>query len=834
MTTAPTTESVYADIVVPVPLNASFTYAVPAAIAASGLQRGSRVLVPFGSRHLYTGIVEEVHSRAPGLDRVKEVVALLDSYPVVRRPQLQFWHWMADYYLCGVGDVMKAALPAGLKVESETAVQPAPDAEPELLTSLTAAEAELLAMLRERGRLTPSEIQKTTGRNAEAMVASLVERGVLAVSERLNERYRAVRRTYAEPAIDRADPAALAAAFAAVTRTKAMLPQERMLAALLEMSRFTRSTEPLQPVELSALLERTGGTRATVQQLVRKGLVRLSVREVGRFSYDPAAPVAPLPVLSAEQREALGSVRSQFRDHGVVLLHGVTSSGKTELYIHLIDEVLRQGRQVLMLVPEIALTTQLTKRLQRVFGSRVVIYHSKFTDNERVDIWRHLLSSSEPYVIVGARSAVFLPFAHLGLVIVDEEHEQSYKQFDPAPRYNARDAAIMLAHMHGAKTLLGSATPSVESYYKASDEGKYGLVELASRYGDVQLPAIDVVDMRREQERHAVDGALAHTTIGMARRQLEAGRQVIFFHNRRGFAPRARCRLCSYVPRCEHCDVALTYHRHIDALVCHYCGTTYPMPAKCPQCGEPAMQVSGYGTERVEDGIAAEFAGHNILRMDLDTTRARDGYDRIIDSFSQHKADILVGTQMVTKGLDFSDVGMVAVVSADNVIFYPDFRSAERAFNMLEQVAGRAGRRASEGRVVVQTYTPDHPVIGFVRNHDYAGFYAHEIEERRAYNYPPFSRMIYVVLRNRDDRVLDEQARAYADELRLLFGTRVAGPEPPGVARIQNFHIRRIMLRVETAASMQRVKELLRELHGRLNAAGRLRGTIIHYDVDPA
>lgn len=824
----------FADVIVPVPLNASFTYAVPEELpGAETLRAGSRVLVPFGTRHLYTGIVEALHTTRPEVPQVKEIAAVLDAAPVVRRPQLQFWHWLADYYLCGIGEVMKAALPAGLKVESRTQVEPAADAAPEVLADLTAAEAELVALLREKGHLTPDEIQKATGRGAEATVAALVEKGVLVVSERVGERYRAVRRQYVEPAFARGDAEALGEAFRAVTRSKAMLPQERMLAALLEMSRFNRAGEPAEPVERTALLERTGGTWTTVQQLVRKGLARVSVREVGRFSYDASQPAAPLPVLSEAQAEAAAAVRGGFRDHGVVLLHGVTSSGKTEIYIHLIDEVLRQGRQALMLVPEIALTTQLTRRLQRVFGRRVVIYHSKFSDNERVDIWRHLLGTSDPYVIIGARSAVFLPFARLGLVIVDEEHEQSYKQFDPAPRYNARDAAIMLGHMHGAKTLLGSATPSVESYYKATEGGKYGLVELTRRYGDVSLPAIQVTDMRREQERRSVDGTLAHSTIGLARRELEAGRQVIFFHNRRGFSPRVRCRLCSYVPRCEHCDVALTYHRSQDMLVCHYCGTAYPVPRMCPQCGEASIQVSGYGTERVEDAIAGEFAGNATLRMDLDTTRARDGYDRIIDAFSQHKADILVGTQMVTKGLDFSDVGMVAVVNADNVIFYPDFRSSERAFNMLEQVAGRAGRRGEPGTVVVQTYTPEHPVIRFVQEHDFKGFYANEIEERRAYNYPPFTRMIYVMLRHRDDRVLDEQARAYAEALRGLFGTRVAGPEPPGVARVQNLYIRRIMLRVECGASMPRVKEILRKLHAGLSAAGRLRGTIIHYDVDP-
>lgn len=815
----------YADVILPVPLNAAFTYAVPQALVAD-VRVGSRVLVQFGARHFYTGIVETLHAEPPQTPDVKEIAQLLDAEPVVRRPQLQLWHWLADYYLCGIGDVMKAALPAGLKVESETAVELSPDVPADALGALTGAEEELVALLRANGRMTAAEIRKTTGRGVEPVIASLLAAGVVCVSERVKERYRSVRQQFVEHLLPPGDAGAMAAAFAGMKRSKA---QERMFMTLLELMRKSGA-----PVERSTLLERSGGTWTTVRQLEKKGLVRVTVKETGRFSFDASRPQAPLPVLSDAQAAALADIRTQMRSHGVVLLHGVTSSGKTEIYMHLIDEALRLGRQALMLVPEIALTTQLTRRLQRVFGKRVVIYHSKFTDNERVDIWRHLLRSSEPCVVIGARSAVFLPFASLGLVIVDEEHESSYKQYDPAPRYNGRDAAIVLAHMHGAKTLLGSATPAVETYYKAARMGKYGLVTLSQRYADVQLPAIEVVDMGREHERHAVDGALAHTTIGLARRTIADGRQVIFFHNRRGYSPRARCRLCSYVPRCRNCDVALTYHRRLDALVCHYCGATYPMPRTCPQCGEPAIAVTGYGTERVEDAIAEEFSDARTLRMDLDTTRARDSYDNIIDTFSAHKADILVGTQMVTKGLDFGDVGMVAVVNADNIIYYPDYRSAERAFNMLEQVAGRAGRRGEPGRVVVQTYTPDHPVIGFVRAHDYAGFFEHEIEERRAYNYPPFTRMLYIVLRHRDERTLDTQARLYAERLRALFGTRVAGPEPPGVARIQNLYIRRIMLRVEVEASMMRVKEILRGLQADLNAAGALRGTIIHYDVDPA
>ncbi|MDE6145239.1 MAG: primosomal protein N', partial [Muribaculaceae bacterium] len=439
---------------------------------------------------------------------------------------------------------------------------------------------------------------------------------------------------------------------------------------------------------------------------------------------------------------------------------GVTSSGKTEIYIHLIDRVLRAGHQVLFLVPEIALTTQLTERLQRVFGSKVLVYHSKFTDNERVDIWNRLLHSREPMVIIGARSSVFLPFSHLGLIVIDEEHEPSFKQFDPAPRYNGRDSAIMLAGMHGAKVLLGSASPSVETYYKAQS-GRYGLVELTERFGGVELPTIEIVDMKREWKKFRTDKPLAEDVEQKISAAVSAGNQAIVFHNRRGFAPLARCKACAHVPKCLNCDVSLTYHRRDDKLVCHYCGAQYPLPALCPVCNEPAMEIIGYGTERIEDEVGKEFPEARILRMDLDTTRNKDGYQEIINDFSQHKADILVGTQMVTKGLDFSDVSIVAVLNADMLINIPDFRSSERAFNMLLQVAGRAGRRETSGKVIVQTSQPEHPVIGFMTNHDYTGFYDHELAERRERFYPPFSRMIFIYLKHREEHNVDLMAERY-------------------------------------------------------------------------
>ncbi len=516
----------------------------------------------------------------------------------------------------------------------------------------------------------------------------------------------------------------------------------------------------------------------------------------------------------------------------ITLLHGVTSSGKTELYIHLIDYVMRRGRQALYLVPEIALTTQLTSRLQRVFGDKVLIYHSRFSDNERVEIWNRLLDDPSPCVVIGARSSVFLPFGSLGLVIVDEEHESAYKQQDPAPRYNARDAAVVLASMHGAKTLLGSATPSVETFWKAVN-GRYGLVELLERYEGGQLPEMRLVDMTLARKKGEVKGIFSDELREDVSGALGRGMQSILFLNRRGYAPVARCKMCGFVPKCDHCDVSLTYHRRIDKLLCHYCGTPYAVPDVCPACKEPGIEVLGYGTERIEEEVDSCFPGVAIARLDLDTTRNKDSYENIIEDFSRGKSQILVGTQMVTKGLDFGNVSVVGVVNADAIINFPDFRSAERAFNMIEQVAGRAGRKNSEGKVAIQTYSPSHPLFRFLLSHDYHGFYANEIDERRRFNYPPFVRVIYIYIKHKDPVAVGSIANDLASKLRTLLGNRISGPEEPTVARVQTLYIRRIMLKVETNASISKVKQLLNDVRIEMTNAGRLSGAIVYYDVDP-
>lgn len=819
----------YAEVLLPLPLTGFFTYKVPD-MMAEAIRPGCRVVVPFGRTKFYTGIVAGLTPRRPEGFETKEISQLLDSEPIVRHPQMKFWEWIADYYLCSTGEVFRAAVPAGLKLESETVVEVNPDFEEDPGDRL--GERDLLVMNAVRRvpkKATLAAVARETGfRNTSAIVARLVERDALMVSENLVERYKTRKIEMVDMAIERGDSAALHAAFDSV---KGAPKQEKALLTLIELSGFMRQGSDLCEVTRADLLDRSGVTSPIIIALENKGIVRRRKKEVSRFAQVSKATM-PMPELTDAQREARDAIIKSWGEKDITLLHGVTSSGKTEVYISLIDRMLRSGRQVLYLVPEIALTTQLTTRLQRVFGPKVIIYHSRFSDSERVELWRRLLTTHEPLVVLGARSALFMPFASLGLIIVDEEHESSFKQQDPAPRYNARDAAMVLAGMHGAKTLLGSATPAVDTYYKALT-GRFGLVSLTERYGGSELPRVEIVDMAKARKKREVSGAFSLQLRRLINDAASADRQTILFLNRRGFAPMARCKMCGYVPKCENCDVSLTYHHGIDRLVCHYCGTPYDLPRVCPACREPGLEIIGYGTERIEEEIAASFPDIPVARLDRDTTRNKDDYERIIDEFSAGKDKMLVGTQMVTKGLDFGRVSVVGVINADATINQPDFRSAERAFNMLEQVAGRAGRRGDDGVVAIQTYTPSHPLFGFLVSHDYVGFYNHEIEERRLYNYPPFTRIINIYLKHREQGRLHVLAGAYGRRLRELFGNRVFGPEEPHVARIKQMHIMRIMIKIETEASMKKVKHILRETYLEMDAARALNGAQVYYDVDP-
>ncbi len=817
----------FADVILPLPLYRYFTYRIPDEMQGR-LRQGHRVVVSFGRSKFYTAIVVALHDMEPQGYEVKEIATLLDDEPIVLRTQLNFWQWIAEYYLCSVGDVYKAALPSGLKLESETSLTINNDYEEDVDNRLTEREAVLLQTLAGQGRLTVQELEKATGlRNTLPVLRRLVEREAVFVTEWMRVNYKPKTEVCVRLTFEQGNHEALRAAFDLVGRAK---QQEVLLLSFLDLSHFMQKGCYVE-VSRSELLARADVSPAVLAGLVNKGVMETYKREVSRFVPLVHRSVE-LPRLSDEQSRALGEIYGSLGDKSVSLLHGVTSSGKTEIYIHIINNILQQGRQVLYLVPEIALTTQLTERLQRVFGDKLLIYHSRFSDNERVEIWYKMLRSREPRVVLGVRSSVFLPFHDLGFVIVDEEHEPSYKQYDPAPRYHARSAAIVLAGMYGAKVLLGSATPSIESYYNALT-GKYGLVELLVRYSNNPLPDVRTIDMREQRRRRQVKGNFSQALIDAMQGALKREEQIILFQNRRGFAPMVECRECAWIPKCTQCDVSLTYHKRDNRLVCHYCGYSCEIPHVCPACLQATIEVRGFGTERIEEDVEEMFPDVKMARMDLDTTRSRSAYQEIIDDFASGKSKILVGTQMVTKGLDFDRVSVVGILSADTMLSFPDFRAYERAFQMMSQVAGRSGRGKSRGEVLLQTSQPELPIIGQVIAHDYIGMYQEQILQRQQFGYPPFTRLVYIYLKHRDEAVLDTLSQQYATLLRKVFGERVLGPDNPPVARIQSLYIRKIMLKVEIAASMSQVKDLLRKIYENSLTDSRFKQLVLYYDVDP-
>ena len=817
----------FVDVILPLPLYGTFTYRIPEVLG--DVKIGSRVLVPFGRKKYYTAIVVLVHHNEPVGYEVKEVISLLDESPILRHPQLKFWSWISDYYLCSPGDVFKAAVPAGLKVESETEVTANHDYEDTDDCKLSERERIIYDYISSRDKVQLNELSKATGfKNVEAAVSRMLEKDAIYVAEKVIDSYRPKTETCITLNIEHGDEAGLHQYFDMVRRSN---KQEALLLAFLDLSRWLQSGTPRE-VKKQDLLSRANVSQAVLSAVIAKGVFKQYKKEINRFA-NRVVRIQDKPQLTSEQSRALHEIRESYKDKNITLLHGVTSSGKTSIYVHLIDEMMKRGRQVLYLVPEIALTTQLTQRLQQFFGDKLLIYHSKFSDNERVDIWKKLLNGEDPCVVVGVRSAVFLPFADLGLIVVDEEHDTSYKQQDPAPRYNGRNAAIVLASMHGAKTLLGSATPAIESYRNA-ETGKYGLVSLFTRYEDIKMPEVEVVDTREARRKKEMKGMFSSKLIGLCRESLEKEEQVILFQNRRGYAPMVHCKQCEWIPKCNNCDVSLTYHKHVNSLKCHYCGFTMQLPSICPACRMPELEVVGYGTERIEDEVESVFPESKIARMDLDTTRNKNSYEKLIEDFSSRKMNVLVGTQMVTKGLDFAGVSTVGILNADTMINFPDFRSDERAFNMMEQVSGRAGRKGKQGRVIVQTSDVKHPVIGFVKNHDYLGFYAYELKERERFSYPPYTKIINIYMKHRDNNVLCELSVRYSNMLRQVFKHRVLGPEPPMVARVQTFYIQQIVLKMENEASMPKVKNILRQIYeNMLNVDSRMKSAVLYYDVDP-
>ena len=814
----------YVDVILPLPLPKSFTYSLPDE-CAEDVKIGCRVVVPFGRKKFYTAIVFNVHYCAPTEYEVKDISALLDASPILLPAQFKFWEWIADYYLCTQGDVYKAALPSGLKLESETIVEYNPDFEAD--APLPEREQRILDLLAVDSQQCVTKLEKDSGiKNIITVIKSLLDKEAIFVKEELRRTYKPKTEARVRLA-GTADEKRLHILFDILSRAPKQLA---LLMKYVECSGVLGAGIPKE-VSKKELLQRANVTPSVLNGLVDKKIFEIYYHEIGRLDKQEKEIVELNPLNEFQQR-AFDEVVQSFQEKNVCLLHGVTSSGKTEIYIHLIEEAICQGKQVLYLLPEIALTTQITERLQRVFGARLGIYHSKFPDAERVEIWRKQLGENGYDIILGVRSSIFLPFRNLGLVIVDEEHENTYKQQDPAPRYHARSAAIVLAAMYGAKTLLGTATPSIESWQNAR-EGKYGFVQLKERYKEIQLPEIIPVDIKELHRKKRMVGQFSPLLIQYMKETLEQKEQVILFQNRRGFAPMVECRTCGWVPKCKNCDVSLTYHKGINQLTCHYCGYTYQLPKSCPACEGTELVNRGFGTEKIEDDIKILFPEAAVARMDLDTTRTRSAYEKIIADFELGKTDILIGTQMVSKGLDFDHVSIVGILNADTMLNYPDFRSYERAFQLMAQVAGRAGRKNKRGRVVLQTKSIDHPIIHQVIANDYEDMVGGQLAERQMFHYPPYYRLVYVYLKNHNEALLDQMATVMADKLRAVFGNRVLGPDKPPVARIQTLFIKKIVVKIEQNAPMGRARELLLRIQREMIEDERYKSLIVYYDVDP-
>lgn len=818
----------FVDVIVPLPLVSTFTYALPHSMEEQ-VMAGCRVVVPFGKKKCYTAIVVRVHEVKPEGYEVKEVQELLDTTPILLPGQVEFWAWMADYYLCSVGEVYKAALPSGLKMESETKIERC--AEFEDYANLTPREQQLFNSLPEGKELTLTTLEKDSKmKNVWGIVRQLLDKQAVVVKEEMKQGYRPKWESRV-----RLTPAARNEHRLHIFFDELQRRAPKQLDLLMKYLELSGALQPAPEKEVSKqlLLQKAGCTAAVFNGLVQRGVLEVYRSEVDRIESQPLQADVPLHPLGAAQQRAYDAIRQAFLSTPICLLHGVTSSGKTEIYIHLIREQLQQGQQVLYLLPEIALTTQITQRLRRVFGSRMGVYHSKFPDAERVEIWKKQLSDHPYEIILGVRSSIFLPFQRLGLIIVDEEHENTYKQQDPAPRYNARNAALVLAARDGARTLLGTATPSLESWYHATVTHKYALVELKERFRQIELPEIVPLDIKELQRTKRMKGAFAPLLLKHIRESLERKEQVILFQNRRGFAPMMECHTCGWVPKCKYCDVSLTYHKGMQMVTCHYCGYTEPLPRRCPACEGSDLRTRGFGTEKIEEEVKILFPEARVARMDLDTTRTRQAFERIISDFQQGRTDILIGTQMVSKGLDFERVSVVGILHADTMLNYPDFRAYERAFQMMAQVAGRAGRSGRRGLVLLQTKHIDHPILGQVIANDYESMAAGQLAERQQFRYPPYYRLIYIYLKHRSEQTAEQLAQAMAERLRLCFGTRVLGPDKPPVARVQTLYIRKMMIKVELGASLPRVRQALRLIQQEMMAKPQFKSAILYYDVDP-
>lgn len=812
----------FIDVILPIPLEKLFTYSITEA-EANFLKSGMRVSVPFGKSKIYTAIVHSIHNTAPVVYEAKDIHQILDETPVVTQTQLQHWHWISRYYMCSVGEVMRAALPSAFLLESETIITKNKD---RIVNDEDLKDDEFLVYeaLHHQSSLKIQDLMSILDKkNVLPVIKRLLEKNAITVEEEIYEKYKPKLVRYVKLHSSFSSEKALQNLLEELGRAH---KQKEVVLALFSISAQTK-----KPVKVSDLTNQSGASSTIVKALIDKGILEEYFIQTDRVQYEGEENESSKQ-LNEHQKKALEQIEESFQSQNITLLHGVTSSGKTEIYVKLIEEVLKQNKQVLYLLPEIALTTQLVNRLQNYFGEQVSVFHSKYSVNERVEVWNNMLDNSpKAQVILGARSSVLLPFHNLGLIIVDEEHEQSYKQFDPAPRYHARDTAIVLANMFKAKTLLGSATPSLESYYNAM-QNKYGFVELNQRYNNVMMPDIELVDIKDKHKRKRMNGHFSDRMIEEMTETLEEGRQIILFQNRRGFSPIVECNTCGHSPQCPNCDVSLTFHQYKNELRCHYCGYHMAMQQQCQACGSVEIDSKGFGTEQVEEEVKALFPNHKVARMDLDTTRGKYGYEKIITALEQQEIDILVGTQMLTKGLDFRNVKLVGIMNADNMLNFPDFRAHERSFQLMLQVAGRAGRTDKRGKVLIQTYNPYHRILQQVSTNNYVEMFNEQMNDRHNYKYPPLYRLIKITLKHRDFNKVNFAADWYTKSLRQVFRDNVLGPEFPPVSRIRNLYHKNILVKIPPKQSLSKTKEAIIKINNSFQSVKDFRPVRVVLNVD--
>ncbi len=820
----------FVDVLLPLPVPELFTYRVPYELNNS-IQKWKRVVVQFGKKKIYTAVVVNIHQIPPKNYHTKYILSILDEKPVMNDIQYSLWKWISDYYMCETGEVMNVAFPSALKLASESRIvmNPSFDGDTETLNEKEYLITEALDIQKQ---LTLTEVENIVEqKKVIPIIKGLIEKNVVLVEEELKEKYKPKIEKYIRLSEKYNDEKELQLLFDKLE--KKAFKQLEVLMAYISLSGFGKAEK--KDIKNSALTHAVNSSASAILALTKKGVFESYKKQTSRLINYTATQEPDDIIFSDYQKIAIDEIHNSFKENDVALFHGVTSSGKTEVYIKLIDEALKKGKQVLYLLPEIALTTQIINRLKKYFGSKVGVYHSKYNEQERVEIWNSVLNSNEKSryrIILGPRSALFLPYSNLGLIIVDEEHDQSYKQFSPTPRYNARDSAVYLGFLHQTKVLLGSATPALESYFNAK-HGKYALIELSTRYGGVNMPEILIADLRTETKRRTMKSHFSSLLIDSINDALAKNEQIILFQNRRGFSLRLECDTCHWVPECKNCDVTLIYHKHNNQLRCHYCGYSRRVPEKCDSCGSPNIQMKGFGTEKVEEELQIIFPEVTIKRMDLDTTRTKHAYQNIINDFEERRIDILVGTQMVTKGLDFDNVSIVGILNADNMINFPNFRAYERSYQLMAQVSGRAGRKMKQGKVIIQTYNPKHSVLKNVIEHDYYGMYSSQILERRNFKYPPFFRLIEIQLKHKDPRVLNEAAREFAILLRQKLGKRILGPEYPLISRIKNLYLKNVLIKLEKDLTLNEHKNDIRKAISEFRTLGNYKSVRIQVDVDP-